>query len=128
MIRIFSIAAFLFLFVSCQESFDKRLAREAGEFTREKCPFEPQPGCRLDSTTYEISSRTYTLWYSISAESEAILKRREADMRLLLVKELHEDVNYKALKDEGVIFHYVYRSQLSGNVLFETRITKEEYR
>ena len=82
----------------------------------------------MDSTTYEIRSRTYTLWYSISAESEAILNRREADMRLLLVKELHEDVNYKALKDEGVVFHYVYRSQLSGNVLFETRITKEEYR
>ena len=82
----------------------------------------------MDSTTYEISSRTYTLWYSISNESEAILNRREADMRLLLVKELREDVNYKALKDEGVVFHYVYRSQLSGNVLFETRITKEEYR
>ena len=49
-------------------------------------------------------------------------------MRLLLVKELREDVNYKALKDEGVVFHYVYRSQQSGNVLFETRITKEEYR
>ena len=37
---------------SCHENFDKRLEREAREFTENRCPQEPEPGTRLDSTTY----------------------------------------------------------------------------
>ena len=62
-----------FSLTSCQESFDNRLYREAKEFTVNHCPQEPEKGTRLDSTTYDIASRTYTQWYGLETFNEQVI-------------------------------------------------------
>lgn len=116
-----------FALAACQESFDKRLQREAREFTANHCPQEPEPGSRLDSTTYDPADRTYTSWYSLNANNELVLSSNTPLLRHRLLKQLAADVNHKALKDEQVNFRFVYRSQATGNVIYETRIEAGEY-
>ena len=113
---------------SCHENFDKRLEREAREFTENRCPQEPEPETRLDSTTYHPEQHVYTLWYSLAAANEAAMREQTALMHRLLVRELVGDVNYKMLKDEGITFRYVYRSQATGAVVYDTQVKAEEYR
>lgn len=112
---------------SCFESFDKRLQREAREFTENHCPQVPEPGTLLDSTTYDITSRTYTLWYSLSAANAEVYSANISQLHQALLERLLDDVNYKSLKDHDVIFRYVYMSQPNGQVIYQTQITPNEY-
>ena len=121
------LSAFLSL-TACQESFDKRLQREARDFTENHCPQEPEPGTRLDSTSYEPDGRVYTLWYSLAAENEAAIRQQKELMHRLLLHELVADANYINLKKEGVTFRYVYRSQQNGAPVYDTQIKPQEYR
>ena len=118
----------LLCLTACQENFDKRLQREAREFTENHCPQEPEPGTRLDSTSYEPDGRVYTLWYSLAAENEAAIRQQKELMHRLLLHELVADVNYINLKKEGVTFRYVYRSQQNGAPVYDTQIKPQEYR
>lgn len=117
----------LAMFAGCQESFDARLTREAREITQKHCPKEPEPGTRLDSVSYEAATRTITFWYSLSANNEAALKDKGALMHEMIARQLRSDIDYKACKDEGIDFRYVYRSQTSGSLVYETRVKKDEY-
>lgn len=128
MIRIFLACGSLLLVISCQESFEKRLQREAQEYTESHCPQNIEPGTRLDSTTYSPRDRTYTSWFSLSQAYETGLRGNSALLRPRLVNELINSVDYKTLKDHEVIFRYVYRSQANGATLYETRITPREYK
>ena len=113
---------------ACQESFDKRLQREARDFTENHCPQEPEPGTQLDSTTYAPNERVYTLWYSLAPENETAIRERTELLHQLLLHELVADVNYINLKNEGITFRYVYRSQQTGALIYETQIKAKEYR
>lgn len=121
------LSAFLSL-TACQESFDKRLQREARDFTENHCPQEPEPGTLLDSTTYAPNERVYTLWYSLAPENETAIRERTELLHQLLLHELVADVNYINLKNEGITFRYVYRSQQTGALIYETQIKAKEYR
>lgn len=112
---------------SCFESFDKRLQREAREFTENHCPQVPEPGTLLDSTTYDIASRTYTLWYSLSAANAEVYSANIPQLHQALLERLLDDVNYKSLKDHEVIFRYVYTTQPNGQVIYQTQINPNEY-
>ena len=121
------LSAFLSL-TACQESFDKRLQREARDFTENHCPQEPEPGTQLDSTTYAPNERVYTLWYSLAPGNETAIRERTELLHQLLLHELVADVNYINLKNEGITFRYVYRSQQTGALIYETQIKAKEYR
>lgn len=112
---------------SCFESFDKRLQREAREFTENHCPQVPEPGTLLDSTTYDITSRTYTLWYSLSTANAEVYTANIPLLHQALLERLLDDVNYKSLKDHNVIFRYVYTSQQNRRVIYQTQIGPNEY-
>lgn len=125
----FSIAAVvIILFSSCQEPFDQRLQREARDFTERHCPQELERGTQLDSTTYDIVSRTYILWYSVALEKAAALEENAPLLHELLLKELRSDVNHQSLKDKKVNFRYIYRLMGSGRTIYETTINPREYR
>lgn len=127
-LTIFIIPVLTSFFLSCQENFDKRLQREAHEFTENHCPQEPEPGSRLDSTTYNPQTHTYALWYSLSLENENALRGNTPLLRRQLIQQLREDVNYKAVKEHGVTFRYIYRSQQTGSLLYDTQIEADEYK
>lgn len=113
---------------ACQESFDKRLQREAHDYTQQHCPVQVEPGNRLDSTSYTPSSRTYTSWFSLDANYEQALNGNEPLLRQRLLDELAGNVDYKSLMDHEVTFRYVYRSQATGRTVYDTRIEAHEYK
>ena len=121
------LSAFLSL-TACQESFDKRLQREARDFTENHCPQEPEPDTQLDSTTYAPNERVYILWFSLVPENETAIRERTELLHQLLLHELVADVNYINLKNEGITFRYVYHSQQTGALIYETLIKAKEYR
>lgn len=129
MSRYISILSIFILLIcsSCFESFDKRLQREARAFTENHCPQVPEPGTLLDSTTYDITSRTYTLWYSLSTANAEVYTANIPLLHQALLERLLDDVNYKSLKDHNVIFRYVYTSQQNRKVIYQTQIGPNEY-
>ena len=116
------------LLVACQENFDQRLQREAREFTSNNCPQELEPDSRLDSITYDAVTRTLTSWYSLSPDNETAVKDNAPLLRRKLLDQLIADVNYKAVKDKSVIFRYVYRSQVSSTIIYDTQLKANEYK
>lgn len=112
-------------FSACHEDFDSRLQRESIEYTKNNCPETVEPGTVLDSVTYSPKQRTYTLWYRLTAENSQILQDNTPLLHQTLLQKLVNDVNYKALKDEGINFSYVYRT--NRTIIYQTIITKNEY-
>ncbi len=115
------------LCAACQESFDKRLQREAKEYTEKHCPAEPEAGTRLDSVTYSPAVREYALCYTLSADNERVLRANSALMRHTLRESLAANVDYKELKKRGVTFRFVYRSAETGRTVYDTRFTRADY-
>ena len=112
---------------SCQKSFDQRLHDEVREFTREKCPMSPEPGTQLDSVTYDMASRIYTLYYSVSEMNEVVMRSNAPLLHYNLLQRLRNDTDFKELKDNGLTFEYVYCSESGHKVFYTTQIRKEEY-
>ncbi len=116
------------LCAACQESFDKRLQREAREYTERHCPAEPEPGTRLDSVTYTPFTKEYALCYTLSPENERTVRENSALMRHSLRESLASNVEYKELKKRGVTFRFVYRSAATGRTVYDTSLTRADYR
>ncbi len=119
------------LLVACHENLEERAAREAAEYTRKNCPQLLNMNTRLDSTTFDISSRTFTNYLTLLADAdnpEAVAANQTA-LHDALASELRLDTSQKKYKDAGFTYKYVARSDKGkGKVLFQTTITAEEYR
>lgn len=127
-LHLFLFIAIIISVIGCREDFDHRLEREARQYTANNCPNEPEKGTRLDSTSYTISTRTYTLWYSLSEMNEQVFVQQRPLLHHLLVSRLKADPAYKRLKEEKVNFSFIYRSLKRGNVVYATLVKPEEYR
>lgn len=112
---------------SCQMNFDERLQHEAAEFTKNNCPQEPEAGTRLDSVAYSPKSKTYTMYYSLSATNEALFREQTALLHYMLRERLIDNTDYKEVKEHRVTFAYEYRSQTTGTIVYETKIKADEY-
>ncbi len=91
---------------SCQMNFDERLQHEAEEFTKNNCPQEPEAGTRLDSVAYSPQSKTYTLYYSLSAANEALYREQSTLLHYMLRQRLIDNSDYicSTLKKIGFDF------------------------
>jgi len=121
------------LLCSCQENFDERCQREAKEYTRKFCPRRVEAFNTLDSTTYDMKTRTYYYWYTLSGkfdtpEAISALQQEYASLRTSVQKSLINSVELKKCKEEGINFTYVYRSASTGKNILELRFTKKDYR
>ena len=119
-------------FCACKrETKDERFKREFEQFTLKECPKFIDPTTRMDSICYDIESRTLTEYYtvkdqldidSIYADKELITNFRESMLNLL-----KGSIQFKAYKDEGVTFRYIYRSITTGKTRLELTFTREDY-
>lgn len=117
----------ILLQTACQENFDNRLQRETREFTKNHCPQEIEPGCILDSISYDCTNRTYTWWYQLSDTGVWVFQQNASLLHHRLKENLQNDTELKALKSKGINFRYVYRSSCQGNIVYETTIQVDEY-
>ena len=117
---------------SCHESFDERCQREAKEYTEKNCPREVEPGNYLDSTTYNIDTKTYHYWYTLSGrldtpEAMQQMSAQKANIKNTLKESLINSVDLKSCKDKGIDFVYTYYSKSKGVKVLEIRFTKDDY-
>lgn len=127
------IAAGVALLSSCQEDFDHHLQREAKAYTQKHCPQRIEDGNTLDSATYDVTTRTYTQWYTFSGflDSPAAHTASLANLDKLkaqLVSALRGDTKWETCKENGINFSYIYRSSSQDKVLFRITVTPEDYR
>ena len=119
------------LLVACHENLEERAAREAAEYTRKNCPQLLNMNTRLDSTTFDISTRTFTNYLTLLADADnpEAVAANQATLHDALVEELRFDTSQKKFKDAGFSYRYVARSEKeNGKVLLQTTITAEEYK
>lgn len=115
------------LCASCVDNFDKRLQQEAAQYTANNCPQEAEPGTQLDSLVYNPQNRIYTMYYSVSLANEAIIREQTPLLHHLLCQRLVDNADFKEIKDHGVTFAYVYRSEQTGATFYKTEIRSNEY-
>lgn len=117
----------------CYESFDERCLREAKEHTEKFCPQQVEAGVILDSTTYDMGTRTFNYWYSLhdqldTPEAHMTMKEVRGQFRTELLRSLINSVKLRKCKEEGINFVYTYHSSLSKELVLQEKFTKDDYK
>ena len=112
------------LLVGCYENFDERCLREAKEHTQKHCPQQIDEGILLDSTTYDIDTRTYHYWYTLHDEldtPEALAKMQEVrgQFRTELLRSLINSITLSPALCALLMQPYVIKED--GSMSFSTR-------
>ena len=114
-----------------RETKDERFQREFQKFTQNECPVLMDPGTRLDSAVYDIPTHTLSYYYTVQndLDDESIYENEDltSSFRSNMLKGLKGSLPMKPYKDEGITFHYAYRSISSGKTLYELTFTSEDY-
>lgn len=127
--RIFTILAFATVVTACQESLEKRAAREAREITETKCPMPIGENMFLDSIVFDIPTLTQSQYFRVFGELDSDSVFEMVDTRGLLLSELLNTPSYRPLMEKDVDFRYVYRSTKDPDVvLLELTLTPEDYK
>lgn len=112
------------------ESFDERCERETREYTQKQCPRRLDEYTIMDSTVYDTPTRTITYYYTFEKaldDANQLTEDIKGKFREQLCKNVINSIELKAYKEKELNFRYLYHSQTTGKVLFETVITPEDY-
>ena len=113
---------------SCQESMEERCAREAREYTQQKCPAFINKVTRIDSLTFDATTHTISYCYSLMGAADVAGSVNEGEARQSLLNEIKNSMNLKAYRDEGYNIRYVYHSDSRpSEVMYEVTFTKNDY-
>ena len=127
--RIFMFFAVSAMLLSCQESLEERAAREARVMTETKCPMPVSDNLYLDSVVFDIPTLTQSQYFRVKGDLDDDSLFKTVDSRTLLLNELKNTPGYRALRERGVAFRYVYHSTKSpSKVMLELTLTSEDYR
>jgi len=130
--KLFLLVTAMLLLTACQESIEKRLAREAREIT-EKGPqtlrIQGTDGIAhimiLDSIVFDIPTLTQRQYFTLTGDID---NEGAAPSRDALILQLKNEPAYDIHRKNGYSFYYLYRSAKDPQtVYFETTITKADY-
>ena len=120
----------LVAFISCQESIDKRLAREAEDYTRKNCPVTVGDNIVNDSMTYNSSKKTVCYHYTLSGNLDTTFTEdQKKQVSEKMIEGLRNATNLKMYKEKNISFRYIYRSSKDKNkIVFERTFTSKDYK
>ena len=124
------LAALTFTLGCKRMSRDELIAREARRFPEIQCPHVAHPTTRLDSTTYDIPTRTYTYNHTLYDDLDydtLYTDLFKSIFREKVLLEIRSSIQMRGLKEEGITLVYRYYSEKQHTVFFELRFTKEDY-
>lgn len=128
-ILIFSTLAFS-MFYSCQENLEKRAQREAKEYTEQCCPTPVVNFSRTDSVVFDIPTKTYIYYCSLSdkLDDKAIVAQHYKELHDNLLQSIKDNTGIRKYKEAGFNFSYVVHSTKNPQqVLFNVTFTQKEY-
>ena len=114
----------------CHESLEERAQREAREYTAKYCPTPEQNHTRTDSVTFDIESRTYHYYCSVTGDldDQKVFDENNKKIADLLLNSVKENTGFKAYKAEGFSFRWTLRSDKDKKtVYFDKRFTPKDY-
>lgn len=126
----FDIVAASIILCGCHESLEQRALREAKEYTEKYCPTPEQNYTRTDSVVFDIATRTYHYYCSVTGQldDKAIFDANRQKLSDALLDNVKENTSFRAYKKEGFAFQWTLRSDKDKNVVyFDRRFTPKEY-
>ena len=122
----FALAAIVF--TACQESLEEKAAQEAKMYTQKNCPAMIGENLRMDSLTFEISTRTLHYYYTLSGIADSVGLLDEETARGSLLNELKNTTSMMVYKEAGYRFAYTYHSQKNPKtILFDMVFSEKDY-
>lgn len=81
----------------------------------------------LNSLTYDMKERVYTMWYTLNKTNAVVFRENEPILHDQLIQRVQTDETTKSIRNHDVTFRFVYRSDSAHTVVYETRVTPQEY-
>lgn len=109
---------------------DEKFKLDFEQYTQKECPKFVDEYTRLDSACYDIGSRTLSYHYTVQGNfdnEEFFTDELTEPFHDEVLKGLKTSLQLKPYKDEGITFHYDYRSMTSGKLLLELTFTADDY-
>lgn len=128
---IIGIVACAALLCSCHENMEKRAQREAREYTEKYCPTPVQNYTRTDSVVFDIDTKTYHYYCSITGDldDQRVLDLNRQKISDALLANLKDNTAFVPYKKEGFAFQWTLRSDKDKNVVyFDKKFTEKEYK
>ncbi len=114
-----------------KNSRDEQIAREAREYTEKQCPRYVDQCTRMDSTTFDMATRTFAYNYTVEGEldkPEVYTDKVKSAFREKVLSEIRSSIQMRGYKEAGITILYRYYSASTGEKRLEYRFEKEEYR
>ena len=128
---IFILVLVLFCFSACQESLEKRAARELKEYTLKKCPTPIINDVQTDSANYEPETKTIHYYQKLCnrADNAEAINQHKSEIVSSMKDNLKANTANKTYKDNGFNFRYTYRSQKEPNkIILDVTFTPKDYK
>ena len=116
---IFGFIACSVLLCSCHESLEIRAQREALEYTEKYCPTPEQNYTRTDSVVFDINTKTYHYYCSVTGilDDKKIFDNNRQTLTDALLATVKENTSFRSYKKEGFAFQWTLRSDKNKNVV-----------
>ena len=127
---IFGFLACSVLICSCQLSLENRAQREAREYSENYCPTPEQNYTRTDSVVFDINTKTYHYYCSVTGilDDKKIFDNNRQKLTEALLATVKENTSFRSYKKEGFAFQWTLRSDKNKNVVyFDKRYTPKDY-
>lgn len=114
----------------CHESFEQRAAREAKEYTEKYCPTPVQNCTRTDSVTFDMTSKTFNYYCSLTdaLDNREVFENNKERIAGALIKNIKENPGLRSYKKEGFCFAYILRSAKNPQTMYFTKkFTSKDY-
>lgn len=126
--NLITFALAVIVFTACQESLEEKAAQEAKMYTQKNCPAMIGENLRMDSLTFEISTRTLHYYYTLSGIADSVGLLDEETARGSLLNELKNTTSMMVYKEAGYRFAYTYHSQKNPKtILFDMVFSEKDY-
>ena len=114
---------------SCQKSLEERSEEESRDYTMRYCPTPPENNVITDSLVFDKKTKTqyYYLTFTDFLDDEEIMSEKKDEIAESLKKQTRLNPQTKSYKEAGFTFAYICRSQKTGKVLIDLKITKKDY-
>lgn len=113
-----------------KQSFDERVAQEVAYYNQRNAGHMTDSVTRIDSMAYDIPSKTLRYYYSLLgvADNPTLITEKVRQQNLQAIQQnVRTSIALREHKAHGLCFEYIYRSQKSGRILLQQRVTKSQY-
>lgn len=118
------------LLCGCHESLEQRAEREAREYTEKNCPTPVQNYTRTDSVVFDVPTKTYRYYCTVSGilDDRKVFDINRGRLSDALRQAVQENTGFRAYKEAGFSFAWILRSEKDKRtVYFEHTFTPKEY-